>query len=188
MFDLSWRVLAVFFLLAGPVSAIDFIAEGGLHFGGDTMVTVNNADGTSDSLKAGEELSVAAGVAFQASESTEIILTFGMKKEVVYPDEGTIIFTRYPLNGLLLYKADKWRMGGGLTYHMNPVYKVDTQTQQVTMDFSNALGLLADVRYFIFENAYIASRYTWVKYEMEDAPAERSYSGNSLGLLVAVQF
>ena len=180
-------VLGCFVLFSLPARAADMIAEGGLHFGGDTIVTVNHEDGSSDSLRAGEELSVAIGVAFQLSEAIETVVSFGMKKEVVYPDDGTIIFTRFPLNTLLLYISDKWRMGGGLTYHMNPVYKLDRETNRQTMEFSNALGLLFDVRYFVFEKVYIASRYTHIEYEVENDPTRRSYSGNSLGVLVGVQ-
>lgn len=186
MLKIGLAALGCFVLFSPSVQAADLVAEAGLHFGGDTMVTVNNEDGSSDSLKAGEELSVAAGVAFQLSDSIAAVVSFGMKKEVVYPDDGAIIFTRYPLNALLLYKADKWRMGGGLTYHMNPVYKVDTETRQETMEFSNASGLLLDVRYFVFEEVYIASRYTWVEYEVKNDPTGRRYDGSSIGILVGV--
>lgn len=186
MIKAGLTALVLFILFTLPVQALDLVAEAGLHFGGDTMVTVHNEDGSSDSLKAGEELSLAAGVAFQLSDSIAAVVSFGMKKEVVYPDDGAIIFTRYPLNALLLYTSNKWRLGGGLTYHMNPVYKVDTETHQETMEFSNAPGLLLDVRYFVFEEVYIASRYTWIEYEVENDPAGRRYDGNSIGILVGV--
>lgn len=186
MLKIGLAVLGCFVLFSLSVRAADLVAEAGLHFGGDTMVTVHNEDGSSDSLKAGEELSLATGVAFQLSESIETIVTFGMKKEVVYPDDGAIIFTRYPLNALLLYKSDKWRMSGGLTYHLNPVYKVNTETQQEVVEFSNAPGLLLDVRYFVFEKVYIASRYTWIEYKVENDPTGRRYDGSSIGILVGV--
>ncbi len=181
-------VLGCFVLSIVSAGATDFIAEAGLHFGGDTIVTVNTAGGGSDSLKAGEELSVAVGIVSQPDELFEGVLTFGMKKEVVYPDGGAITFTRFPLNGLILYKLDKWRIGGGLTYHFNPLYKLDSETQQETRAFRDALGMLVDVRYFVLDKVYIAGRYTSIKYEMENDPAGRSYSGNSLGMLLAVQF
>ena len=176
------------FMFSQPVFAVDYLAEGGLHFGGDTIVTVNKDNGSSDSLRAGEELSIAFGVISPSSKSFDTVLTFGMKKEVVYPDDGAITFTRYPLNALLLYKMNKLHVGGGLTYHFNPVYKVDTATQQETMSFRNAIGLLVDARYFILDGIYIGSRYTHIDYEVENDPAGRTYSGNSLGFLIAVQF
>lgn len=187
MFRIWLPIYCLLSIMCDPVYAIDMVGEAGLHFGGDTIVTVNNEDGSSDSLRAGEELSVAIGAAFQLSEAIEAVVSFGMKKEVVYPDDGAIIFTRFPLNTLLLYMSDKWCMGGGLTYHMNPVYKVDRESNEQTIEFSNALGLLFDVRYFVFEKVYIASRYTHIEYEMENDPARRSYSGNSLGVLVGLQ-
>jgi len=181
-------VFACFVLFSISARAADFLAEGGLHFGGDTITTVNKADGRSDSLKAGEELSLAMGIVFQSPPSFETIVSFGIKKEVVYPDDGAIIFTRYPLNALLLYRADKWRAGGGLTYHLNPVYKVDRESEQTIMEFNNALGLLFDVRYFVFEKVYLAGRYTHIDYVVTNEPAGRSYSGSSLGVLVGIQF
>lgn len=179
--------LSVFMLFSMPVCAVDFVAEGGLHFGGDTMVTVTTEDGSPDVLKAGEEISLAAGLVFPLSDSIVAAVTFGLKKEVVYPAGGAITFSRYPLNALVLYQFNNWRLGGGLTYHLNPVYKVDTETQQEVVEFSNAPGLLVDVRYFVHEYIYIASRVTWIKYAVENDPTGRRYDGSSLGVLLGIQ-
>ena len=168
--------------------AVDFIAEGGLHFGGDTVVTVTSESGSSDSLKAGEELSLAAGGVFRVTDTVDAVVTFGLKKEVVYPDGGAITFTRYPLNILFLYRDDNLRVGGGLTYHFNPVYKVDTETEQDLVEFSNSPGLLLDIRYFIHEYIYVAGRYTRIEYQTTSEPVEKHYDGSSLGVLLGFQF
>lgn len=175
-------------LFSGAVQSAEWIAEGGLHFGGDTIVTVNGSDGSSDSLRAGEELSVAAGGAFSISETMQFMVTFGMKKEVVYPDDGAITFTRFPLDMLLLYPSGRWRYGAGLTAHMNPVYKEDRDSSKQTVEFKNAIGGLLDVRYFFLDELYVAGRITIIRYVIENDPANTGYNGSSLGGLVGFQF
>lgn len=174
-------------LVSMPLCAVDLAGEAGVHFGGDTMVTVTDSDGKTDSLRAGEELSLAAGAAFRIGESMALTATFGMKKEAVFPDDGSITFTRYPFNLLLLYRSGKWRFGGGLTVHMNPVYKADTGTDRRTVEFKNAPGVLLDAHYFVIEDVYVAGRYTWIEYEVENDPAATSYNGSSIGILVGIQ-
>ncbi len=183
------KYIVIPLLLWFPVAvcAADFVGEVGIHFGGDTMVTVNNTDGSTDSLKAGEELSLSAGVTFAISDAMDFIMTFGIKKEVVFPDDGAISFTRYPLNLLLLARSGNWHYGGGLTVHMNPIYKVDTDTQKETVDFKNAPGALLDIRYTVFDGVFVAGRYTYIEYEVENDPAGTTFDGSSIGILVGVQ-
>lgn len=171
-----------------PVIAMELTGEFGLHFGGDTMTNVQTQDGSSDTLKAGEELSLAAGGVFGLGDSTRLSITFGMKKEVVYPADGAITFTRFPLDVLLLTRAGQWLYGGGLTVHMNPVYRVDTDSKKQTVDFNNAPGALLDVRYSLFDEVFVAVRYTMIRYVVENDPARTGYNGNSLGLVAVVQF
>ena len=184
------RTLSIVLLIVSSQTAFaaEVTGEFGLHFGGDTMTNVQTQDGNSDSLKAGEELSLAVGNVFSLGDSMQLALTFGMKKEVVYPADGAITFTRFPLDMLLLNRSGRWRYGGGLTIHMNPVYRVDTDSQQQTVEFENAPGALLDVRYNIFDEIFIAARYTMVRYVVENDPARTGYNGNSLGLLVGAQF
>lgn len=178
---------ALCLLVSLPAAAVDVVGEVGAHFGGDTLVTVSQSDGSTDSLRAGEELSLAAGALFGMGQSLELTTTFGMKKAAVFSDNGAISFTRYPFNMLLLYKSAKWRIGGGLTVHMNPLYKVDTDTSKQKVGFKNALGYLFDVHYFLLDEVYIAARYTDIRYEVENDPTNTSYNGSSIGILVGVQ-
>lgn len=175
-------------LFASSVKAADMLLEMGLHYGGDTIITVDENDGSRESLKAGEGFSIAAGMGFDINPDMQFNLSFGVKREVVYPAEGTITFVRYPLDMLFMQKKGNWRYGGGITAHMNPVYKSESLAGDETVEFKNAYGLLFDVRYFILQEIFVAGRVTWIKYKLENDPTNTSYDGSSIGVLAGFRF
>ncbi|MDH5445410.1 MAG: hypothetical protein OEY52_07620 [Gammaproteobacteria bacterium] len=183
------RLITVVFMMvfALPAYAVDFVAEIGAHTGGDTMVKSNTADGSIENLRAGEGFSVAAGFGFAMGKSTDLLLTFGMKQEVIYPANGRISFVRYPIDLLFMFKSDKWAYGFGVTAHMNPLYKEETETSKQTVDFDNATGYLLDVRYVVFEDVFVSGRYTSIEYEVEDDLSNTTVQGNSIGILVGIK-
>ncbi len=78
--------------------------------------------------------------------------------------------------------------GLGITYHLNPLYREETSTVNQTIGFEDAMGYLLELRYTVFDKVYISSRYTRVDYEIEEDPANTSYDGSSIGLLVGIVF
>ena len=168
--------------------AADFVLDGGLHFGGDTLAIVyKNQSGNQQEIKAGQLVSVAVGARFDVSESLEMPVTFGIKFDAAsfddyYGNKVDVTFIRYPVNALLLYKAEKWRLGGGLTYHLNPEFKVKGGYYDYSKKFKDALGYLLEVRYFFSDNAYVGSRYTHIEYEVKSS--SQTVDGTSVGVVL----
>ena len=181
------KILCLNILMINTAWAADITAESGVHYGGDAIATVNGTDGSPETLRAGEGMSIAGGFGFPLENNKQFIITFGMKQEVVYFSTGSIRFVRYPLDILMIKQRDKWAYGGGLTAHMNPQVKVETETVNQSTDFDNALGAVFDLRYFIFPEVFISGRITWIKYKVSDDPDNASYNGSSIGVLAGIR-
>lgn len=171
----------VFF--SGSVSAADLVLEAGLHSGGDTLATAQFIDGSTESIKAGGFVSVAIGANFAINEELESQVTFGYKFDSVDAENGDIEFSRFPINALVLYKLDEWRLGGGLTYHLDPSLEVSGAGAGFASntDYDDALGFLLDARYFFAQRAYVGARLTFIEYESQ---AGATFDGNSVGVVI----
>lgn len=175
-------------MFSTSATAFDVVAETGFHSGGDTLATAASTSSGTETLQAGDGYSFAAGIGMSMGQKAELIFTLGIKKETIYPDAGTISFVRYPVNLLLMIKSGFWRYGLGLTAHMNPLYKEEIGTTKQSIDFKDASGYLLDVRYVIFDDVFVAGRYTKIEYEIQNDPTTTAYDGSSIGLLVGIQF
>lgn len=175
----------IFFVcvISYSAQAIDFVLEGGLHAGGDTLVTATFTDGSTETIDAGEGLSLAIGARFDIADNLEMAITYGIKTAGISAQNGSIDWTRNPLNAILLYKMDNWRFGGGLTYHMSPVLEGDGFAAG-KVDFEDALGTLIDMRYFFGESAYVGGRATFIDYKVKNGST--SVNGNSIGVIVGI--
>src|SRR5262249_32910776 len=55
-------------------------------------------------------------------------------------DNGDVTWTRVPLDGLLFYRWEKFRLGGGVTYHMSPKLHGSGAASGLDVTVDNALG------------------------------------------------
>ena len=178
------RIVIGFGLIySGSVFAADLVLEAGLHSGGDTLATVQFVDGDTQSIKAGGLISLAIGANFEINEDFESQVTFGYKFDSVDAANGDVEFSRFPINAILLYKSGEWRLGGGLTYHLDPSLDVSGAASGYASntDYDDALGFLLDARYFFGQRAYIGGRLTFIDYESQ---AGTTFDGNSVGVVI----
>ncbi len=106
-------------LPVAPVMAAEYIAETGFHTGGDTIGSGYSVSAGTETLGGGDGYSLAVGFGFGMGDSSSLIFTVGMKKEALYPDDGTISFDRYPVNLLLMKNTGKLQyVWPG--YHLSP--------------------------------------------------------------------
>lgn len=106
-------VVIGFLLLSNQASATDVFLQGGLHFGGDTLVTAVFTDGSSESLKAGGLLSGALGIETDISESVYMKLSAGLKFDTILAENTDVFFERYPLEALFFYRNENIHIGAG---------------------------------------------------------------------------
>lgn len=161
-------------------SSVKFTFDLGVHAGGDTLVTAYFTDGSTEKIEAGDGVSIAFGAIFDLTENLELATTYGYKNASINGSNGSVDWTRYPLNILFLYKMDKLRIGGGLTYHMSPKLDGDGSGSAINADFDNALGTLLDVRYFFTDTLYFGARATFIDYK--PTGGSRSFNGDSVGI------
>jgi len=161
----GFLLIALFVSVAPPVLAdIDFLAELGIHTGGDDLVTATFTDGSSSTIKAGEILAIDLGVAWDMG-IMEGRATGGWLYDSISAVDGSIDFSRFTHQLVLLFKAGEWRFGGGYTYHFNVELDGSGAASVADSEFDDALGWTAQANYYFTDNAYVGLVYTDIEYE-----------------------
>jgi hypothetical protein len=91
-----------------------------------------------------------------------------------------------PLDLLGFYRTGNHRFGGGVTYHLNPEFEIDTDFADGDIEFDNALGLVIEYDYFFSEGLSAGLRYTSIEYEASDFDEE--IDGSYFGLIISFAF
>lgn len=178
---------ALFAAATSPASASELrtLIKGGYDFGGDTLQNVQFQDGTTESIKANDGFYIGGGVAFIPDIANfETQLTVAWKYTGVSASNGNIAFTRFPIEALVFYDWDFFRVGGGLTYHLNPKLKRTGVVAGGSVDFSSRVGAIAQVDYRITENVAVGLRYTAITY----TTAGRDVRGDGFGVAISGAF
>ena len=171
-------------ITAGTASAGGLVLEGGLHLGGERFATVYTTTGTTD-INAGELYSLAIGVGLDLAPDIESRITIGIKEDGVIASNGSVKFTRYPIDVLVLKRTGGWKIGGGITYHMNPEYYDSTYFSPLSVQFDDALGLLLELDRELGA-VYIGGRLTLIDYQITGSNSK--FSGNSVGVVAGIMF
>ena len=178
-------IVSVIFLFPVSVLATDVFIQGGLHTGGDDLVTATFTNGDTEKLKGGGLISLSAGIGIDVAEELETRLMAGVKFDTIDAENGSAEFVRYPLEALLMYRANEnIYIGGGLTYHLNPSISGDGIASNASVDFDNALGLVAELDFILANGGYLGIKLSSIDYELNG----QSASGNSIGGILGFRF
>lgn len=178
-------VSGMFLLFPASTYAVDVFLQGGVHFGGDDIITATFTNGDTEKIKGGELLSLSVGLGMDVQENLEARLMAGIKFDTINAENGGVDFYRYPLEALLMYKAaEKVYLGGGLSYHLNPKISADGIATGSNIDFDNALGFVIEMDYVLSNGGYLGIKFTSIDYEAFG----QSASGNSIGGLLGFRF
>lgn len=158
-----------------------FLVGGAIEFGGDEVAEVYFTNGDTQSVNAGQGISIAVGGELQLPKAEQLLLraTVGYKYVTTQADNAHIRLTRVPLNFTANWLiAEKVRIGAGLSVHTAINFKADGIGQDFSFD--NALGP-------VFEVAYrgIGISYTIMKYVDQ---SDISYSANAFGITLSGVF
>ena len=162
--------------------------SGGLTFGGDTLGTVVYDDGDTENIKAGEFFFFSGGV-LATQDNFQLQGSIGYYSDEANADNGDVGFTRIPLEFLTFWKQEKFRLGGGLTYHVDPEFEIDLDgdPNNGKVKFDDALGFVVQADY-LFDNGFtLGVRYTAIDYEYSDIDAE-DVDGSSTGVVLGYIF
>jgi hypothetical protein len=145
------------------------------EFGGDEIAVTRFADGESQSMPAGQGISVALGGQYQIPKAEKFLLrgTVGYKYITTMATNAHIRLTRVPLVFSANYMAaKKLRLSAGLTTHQLIQFNADGLGEDA--EFKSAAGP-------IFEVAYRGIGLTYTAMTYKDSQ-NFGYSANSLGV------
>ncbi|NIR63950.1 MAG: hypothetical protein GWO08_02915, partial [Gammaproteobacteria bacterium] len=102
---------------------------------------VDFSDGSSSSINAGDGLVFAAGAAYFLKPELAIQGTLGWKYQTIQQNtDGDAYLNRFPLEATVQYSPSNFRIGAGITYHLNPKLHASGVLAPAETSFDNALG------------------------------------------------
>ncbi|MFO0584774.1 MAG: hypothetical protein U0229_21080 [Anaeromyxobacter sp.] len=171
---------------AQEVRRVGFLLRMVLDVGGDQLGTVNYSDGSKAKLRAGQLGTFAAGFLYRAEAPWALEATFGYKFDQANASNGSVKFTRLPVDVIASYALDRHRFGAGPTVHLSPKYSCTlgaTACQGVSeVEFDTAVGGIAQYAFQLPRGSSgyeLGARFTYVKYKAAGATAE--LDGKSFG-------
>jgi hypothetical protein len=156
-------------------SPVRLVIGGAMEFGGDEVAKVYFTNGNTQSVKAGQGVSLAVGGQLQFPKVKQLFLraTVGYKYVTTMANNANIRLTRVPINLTANWMVvNKLRLSAGLVNHQNIQFKADGLGQDAKLTGSTGP---------IFEVAFhgLGLRYTAMTYKDQ---TNLSYSANSIGV------
>lgn len=162
------------------------LIKAGADFGGDTMVTARFTNGDTQNIRGNEGFYLGGGAAIiDAERNMEYHLTAAYKFFFIDADNGDLEWTRVPLEALAFYRFARVRLGGGLTYHLNPRIEGTGVVGGLDIKFKNALGLVLQADWRATESLGLGVRYTFLEY---DAKGNFTGTAKASGFGLAASF
>lgn len=172
----------------GPVLGV------ALTFGGDEISreeidTIFNGTDT-ESIDAGELIYFYGGV-HVTRKNLQLQATLGYQADTISGSNGDTGFCRYPFEVIAFATFEKYRVGAGVSRHLNPEYERDVDGDpKLNADFKDATGFVIQADYLIGDigkgTAAVGLRYTDIEYEAEggnfDIVPGAKFDGSNIGL------
>ena len=159
------------------------VFKAGYDTGGDTIVTAVFTNGSTKSIKANEGIYFGGGASFLLdSKDIEIETTLSIKYTSITASNGDVTWTRFPLEALVFYRAPKFRVGGGLTYHLSPKLSGSGVAGGLNVNVDDALGVVLQGDWLITQKASLGLRYTNLSYKANGVKANSDGVGVTFGM------
>ena len=163
------------------------LIETGIYFGGDRLVDVEFNDGYDESIDAGGVFDISGGFALEVDPTTDIQLSVGYRGDSVTAFNGSVDWRRYPIELKAFYVGHNFRLGAGVTYHMNP--RLDSSGfSNEEIDFKNAYGFVGEVDHLWPFGLYLGLKFTAIDYEVDEPGSNEKVNGNSVGIVLGYMF
>ena len=180
--------LAATWALGAQAADIRPLIKAGFDVGGDTMVTVRFTNGDTENVKANEGFYLGGGAAIlDDARHMEYHVTLAYKFALINASNGDIEWTRIPLEALAFYRFARARVGGGLTYHINPKLEGSGVVGGLDIEFKNALGIVLQADWLITRKIALGGRLTFLEYDAEGA-FSGSAKSNGVGVTFSMNF
>jgi hypothetical protein len=164
----------------------DIILGLALTSGGDELAEVqlyyDDGDTSTKSIDAGGFTYFYGGMQFD-TPVFPMRFTLGYFTDSVDASNGSVSFSRIPLELLGIHTTGPHTMGMGLTYHLSPELDM-SDVGLGSYDADNALGLVLMYEYTFENNLAVGVRYTNISYDFDGIDVD----GNNLGILLEMKF
>ena len=177
-------LVAISFIPSQSIAGV--FAQGGLHFGGDTLATVSFFGGEDQSIDAGGLISGSIGYEVDISDMLLIKASAGIKFDSIPASNIDVDFTRTTMNGMVFFKGEKFHFGVGVEQHSNIELSIDGFAGSATAEFEDATGLVMQLDYLLNERGYIGFKLTSIDYQQPNSSVE--IDGSSFGILIGFRF
>jgi len=164
-----------------------FLLGAGLTFGGETLATVTYTDGSSSDIKSGGLVHFYGGYEYRFANRVSIQTTLGYHVDDRSAKNGSVRFTRYPVEVLGYYGlSDELRIGGGLRYVMNPEISSSGVISGTNYSFDDTSGIVLEGEYMVSQHVGVKVRAVSEKYKLQSSSP--SISGNHGGIYANYYF
>jgi hypothetical protein len=186
------RILGKWILAAAAIAPIATHAadvrplfKAGYEAGGDRIVEVTFTNGDTASIHAGDGLYLAGGAVFeQVYPNIDVETSIGIKYDSIDASNGSITWTRYPVEVLGFYGFPRFRLGGGFTYQFSSTIHGSGVVGGLDTNIDNALGVILEADWMITRKISLGGRYTRIDYKANGVTA----TGDSVGISFGIRF
>ena len=172
----------------------------GYDFGGETLATVEHYDYyngyDTSKVRAGQGFSFEAGAAVEIpNNAIELQFLVGYKFDRESSYNGSVTWDQIPFTALAMINANRWKFGGGITYHLNPKLSGNFTgydngryfDDSVDDEYENSVGGVVQVQYMMSEAAAVGLRGTFIDYKLKSDSSVVA-NGNSVGINFSYKF
>jgi hypothetical protein len=172
---------------AATPQPLRFFLGGGFTFGGDKLVTVPFNDGTKDDITAGGLAQLNAGVHYQISDNYSASLALGYHADSTAGTNGSVSFTRYPVELLGYYAVTPVvRIGGGVRLIGSAKLRGTGVKSGISADYGSTNGVVLEGEYLMSSKLGIKLRLVDEKYKINGA--QNKIDGSHAGVLFNFYF
>ena len=169
---------------AAEISKLGFINA---DFGGDTLVNVTYADGSSADIDAGRGISFGGGANWHLSDDFVLQTTAAWKFTTIpQATNGDLTWTRIPVEAIAFYNTEKFRIGAGISYHLANKLEGTGVASSLSADFDSTIGTVVSYEHLTSNRISYVVRYTMIDYTPSAGSA--SANGNSIGFGMNMYF
>jgi len=203
------KISLITLLTLGTLSASDTVKpmlQMGYDWGGTTLATVQHSNydvfnysynDENYDIRAGEGLSLEVGAAVGSDNSDmELHFLVGYKFDSDSANNGDVKWDVIPFTALAMFKSNKWKFGGGITYHLNPeldssfpIYDQNNKfvSNGVNEKYENAFGGVAKIQYRVTPSLDLGVKGTFIEYELKNDTKFKA-KANSIGFVLSYAF
>ena len=182
-------------LAAAPLAAradTALLARLAFETGGDDLEGLRFEDGSTATIAAGGTTRLELGVRTDLlGPAFDTELGVGYKFDQISASNAELTFSRITVDALQYLRiGERFRVGGGITYHLNPTLDVDAPDGaggrvDLKAEADDALGYALAADYLLGESLELGLRGTIIEYEFESGAAR---SGDNVGLYATYRF